>query len=151
MGTVRFTISNRGMRAAEGAGFEPADPSRPPVFKTGALSQLCDPSDSWGRRDSNPLCVIVPDLQSGAHPPSEQPPHYSFFLWPERESNPHGPAARLDLNQLWLPFHHRAIIRASARIRTPNLRIRSAALYPIGRRTPEKISGFNMSKNPETH
>lgn len=44
-------------------------------------------------------------------------------------------------------------IRASARIRTPNLRIRSAALYPIGRRTLIKnfriqlIEEFGNSKN----
>jgi hypothetical protein len=29
---------------AEGVGFEPTDPCGSPVFKTGALDQLCDPS-----------------------------------------------------------------------------------------------------------
>ena len=29
---------------AEGVGFEPTDSEEPPVFKTGALDQLCDPS-----------------------------------------------------------------------------------------------------------
>ena len=32
----------------------------------------------WGGLDSNQLRFYVPDLQSGAHPPSEQPPQYCY-------------------------------------------------------------------------
>ena len=37
---------------AEGVGFEPTDPCGSPVFKTGALNQLCHPSFSAPRLDS---------------------------------------------------------------------------------------------------